>query len=325
MDKLRLIASFLIVAIHTYPFASINPTLDFIFTHVLARVGVPLFFMITGYFILLKAKDDKEVLIKYTLKILKMYALSIILYLPINFYMGKFSSINIVTILKDVFIDGTFYHLWYFPALILGIWIIYFIIKNMSESKALLTVLILFIIGLFGDSYYGLSESLKLTSAFYNIIFSVFNYTRNGLFFAPIFLYLGYIMKSKNLSLSKNKNIIFILLSLVLMVIEGLILHHYNIQKHDSMYIMLLPSMILTFNFALKYMKEDNKKLRNIATIIYIVHPLFIIIIRGFAKVVNLENIMTYNSIIHYLLVVISSVIFSILYEKVKNKILVKN
>lgn len=318
LDKFRLFASILIVAIHTYPLSSINENLDFVFTHIFCRIGVPIFLMITGYFVLPKAIQDKKSLMKYTKKIAKIYFLCMILYLPVNIYAGKLKGISLVGILKSIFIDGTFYHLWYFPALILGIWITYFIIKHIKNKNGLILVSILYVIGLFGDSYFGIAEKWSVTKTFYDAIFNIFDYTRNGLFYVPIFLYLGYIMKNINWKISKRDNIIFIIISLVLMILEGMILHHFNLQRHDSMYFMLIPTMIGIFNFILQNKNENNKQLRNIATIIYIIHPMFIIVVRGIAKITQMQNVMIDNSIIQYLLVVISSLIFSIILEKKK-------
>lgn len=321
MDRFRLIASILIIAIHTYPLSSINETLDFAFTHVLCRIGVPIFLMITGFFILPKALKDKKSLIEYTKKIIKIYIVCMIIYFPVNIYAGQLKGIGVIGILKEIFINGTFYHLWYFPALILGIWVTYFLIKNIKINKVGIIVICLYVIGLFGDSYYGITEKLEVTKNIYNVIFNIFEYTRNGLFYVPIFLYLGYMIKKSELKIEKNKNIIYIIIFAVLMVIEGLILRQFKLQRHDSMYIMLIPLMILIFNLIVKNKEENNKKLRNIATTIYIMHPIFIILIRGVAKVIHLENILVYNSVIHYILVVISTVIFSILFEKIKEKV----
>lgn len=322
LDKFRLIAAILIIAVHTYPLSSINENVDFVFTHIFCRIGVPTFLMITGYFILPKAIEDKKTLVKYTIKILKIYAICIILFLPVDIYAGKLKGIGILQIFKAILLDGTFYHLWYFPALILGIWITYFIIKNMKSNKTtFFIVLILFIIGLFGDSYYGITEKLRITKNIYEIIFKIFNYTRNGIFYVPIFLYLGYIIKSKKIKIDRNKNLIFILIFTILMIVEGLILHHFNLQRHDSMYIMLIPTMIYVFNFIIQNNNENNKRLRNIATTIYIMHPMFIIVVRGIAKIVHLQNLMIYNSIVHYLLVVIFTVGFSVVFERIKEKV----
>ena len=89
IDIWRFIVSFLIVAIHISPFAKISPEFDFFFTRILGRIAVPLFLMITGYYILDRALKDKQVLADYTKKILKIYLLCILLYLPINIYMGS--------------------------------------------------------------------------------------------------------------------------------------------------------------------------------------------------------------------------------------------
>ena len=46
--------------------------------------------------------------------------------------------------------------------------------------------------------------------------------------------------------------------------------------------------------------------------------------IRGAAKVISLENIMINNSLINYILVATSTLIFSILFENIKEKIVKK-
>lgn len=47
IDIFRMVAAFLIVAIHTAPFASVNATLDYLFTYCIGRIGVPFFLMVT--------------------------------------------------------------------------------------------------------------------------------------------------------------------------------------------------------------------------------------------------------------------------------------
>jgi len=134
LDIFRFIAALMIVAIHIYPLAVFNQNVDYFFTRVIFRIGVPLFLMITGFFVLPKALKDKNKLKDYTFKILKIYILSILIFLPINIYSGTFKNLDIINVLKDIFINGTMYHLWYFPALILGIWITYFLLKYVSTS-----------------------------------------------------------------------------------------------------------------------------------------------------------------------------------------------
>ncbi|MFP3415855.1 serine racemase VanT catalytic subunit, partial [Bacillus sp. SIMBA_074] len=93
--------------------------------------------------------------------------------------------------LKDIVFDGTMYHLWYFPALIIGVYLAYFLYSRFPFPYVLGIAGILYILGLLGDSYYGFTEQSEWLQAFYTRMFALFDYTRNGFFFAPIYLILG--------------------------------------------------------------------------------------------------------------------------------------
>ena len=49
LDRFRLIAALLVIAIHTSPLASFSGEADFFLTRVLARIAVPFFLMVTGF------------------------------------------------------------------------------------------------------------------------------------------------------------------------------------------------------------------------------------------------------------------------------------
>ncbi len=312
IDLYRLIASFLVVAIHTYPLDFISPNLDYFFTRILFRIAVPLFVMITGYYIIPRALKDKNELKKYTLKIIKIYLISIIIYLPLNIYNGYFNNFNIFTFIKDIFLNGIFYHLWYFPALILGLWLTYFIIKKFKFKVIITLISLLYIIGLFGDSYYYLISDNLILRNIYDFIFIFFDYTRNGLFYIPIFLYMGYYFNNKKF----NKLNIYLIISLILMMIEGIILYIFKIPKHNSMYLFLIPTMFLIFNFIINKNLKTDKKIRNCATYLYIMHPLFIVIIRLLSKILKFKTLN--NSFINYILVILSTILFISLINKLK-------
>lgn len=54
LDRYRLIAAFLVIAIHTSPLLSVNENADFFLTRIFARMAVPLFLMITGRYVAAK-------------------------------------------------------------------------------------------------------------------------------------------------------------------------------------------------------------------------------------------------------------------------------
>jgi serine/alanine racemase len=332
LDYFRLIAAFLIVAIHTSPLTSVSPTSDFILTRIIARVGVPFFFMITGFFLssefLDKGNTSSTKTRNQILKISKLYAIAILLYLPLNIYTGYFKANNIsLKLLKDIIFNGTFYHLWYLPASILGIGLLYVITRFMKNKGIFIFVTILYVLGLLGDSYFGLVEKIKIIDTSYKIMFHLFDYTRNGIFMAPIFIYLGVLISSKEKHRKKSISTILIklLISSVLLITEAFILQYHSLTRHDSMYVMLIPTMYFLFQLLLLVQGNANKNIRKIATLIYIIHPMCIIIVRGFAKFTNLELFFIQNSILHYLAVCMTSVIFSILFIILHSKRSIKN
>ena len=295
LDTVKLIASLMIVAIHVYPLESINSNLDYIFTRILFRIAVPTFLMITGYFVLPKTSSNVNYLKNYTKKILKLYIISIGLYIPLNIYMGYFNNNNLLIFVKDVFLYVTFYILCYF---------LYFL---------------LFL--LFGDSYYNFISDISFFKKIYMYIFTIFDYTRNGLFYAPIFIYIGYLFNFSYQKKSYFSRIILLIISIILLLIEGIILYFYNIPRHNSMYIFLIPTSIFLFSIILKNKTTRNIIYKNLSTWIYILHPLFIVGIRFLGKILNISIIVN-NSIINYLLVLSSTIVFIIISKKVGKKLL---
>ena len=210
-------------------------------------------------------------------------------------------------IIKDIVFDGTLYHLWYLPAAIVGAVIAWYLVKQWAYRKAFAVTLVLYIVGLFGDSYYGIAENIPSLNSFYHLIFQVSDYTRNGIFFAPIFFVLGgYISDNKD-KLSFKKSIIGFTTCFSLMFAEALTLHRFELQRHDSMYVFLLPSICFLFYFLMHFKGKNRAQLRTISLIIYIIHPFVIVLIRLFAKITHLQNALVENSLIHYLLVCIIS------------------
>lgn len=308
IDYFRFIAALLIVAIHTSPLSSFSETGNFIFTRIVSRVSVPFFFMTSGFFLISRYTCNAEKLEAFIKKTTLIYGVAILLYIPINVYNGCFKMDNLLpNIIKDIVFDGTLYHLWYLPAAIVGAVIAWYLVKQWAYRKAFAVTLVLYIVGLFGDSYYGIAENIPSLNSFYHLIFQVSDYTRNGIFFAPIFFVLGgYISDNKD-KLSFKKSIIGFTTCFSLMFAEALTLHRFELQRHDSMYVFLLPSICFLFYFLMHFKGKNRAQLRTISLIIYIIHPFVIVLIRLFAKITHLQNALVENSLIHYLLVCIIS------------------
>lgn len=305
-DAFKWLAAFLVVAIHTSPLESVWPYGDFLLTRIAARLAVPFFFMLTGYFTVQVRKTEKKMFL--------LYLGVTCLYLPVQIYkyMGG-ETFTAGRILKDIFFDGTFYHLWYLPACMLGLVLMTLLLKCGKENALAISIL-LYVIGLLGDSYFGLVRLSPFLSKVYDGMFTCFSYTRNGIFMAPLFLLLGRLFREQEKKWKRNKDkkpgaaviwnnrlekeLILFLCSFVLMIQEALLLHDTDWQKHDSMYLFLPLCSYHLFAF-LRCVNEralpsersgkqaDSLWLKG-PMYIYFLHPLVIILVRGCAKVIKM-------------------------------------
>ena len=321
IDYFRFIAALLIVAIHTSPLSSFSETGNFIFTRIVSRVAVPFFFMTSGFFLISRYTCNAEKLEAFIKKTTLIYGVAILLYIPINVYNGYFKMDNLLpNIIKDIVFDGTLYHLWYLPASIIGAAIAWYLVKKLNYPKALMVASVLYLIGLFGDSYYGITEKISCLNSLYTYIFQVTDYTRNGIFFAPIFFILGGFIADNRPQITFGKSFLGFAISLALMLGEAMILHHFDLQRHDSMYVFLLPCMYFLFIVILHFKGKRLVSLRTASLIIYIIHPMMIVVIRLFSKLLHIQKLFVENSIVHYFAVCLTSVVFSVVLTTMWNK-----
>lgn len=306
LDAFRMIAAFLVIAIHTSPLTMLNADADFFLTRILARLAVPFFFMVTGQFIL----SGSEIW-DYIKKITLLYAAAILIYLPVGIYAGHYKNLTIRQALQMLVFDDTFYHLWYFPACIIGVLVVYVLRRFLSIHATLVVTGILYLIGLFGDSYYGLAAKIPVISSVYDMGFQIFSYTRNGLFLAPIFLLTSAITGNRNQKYTFNpiNSGIGFIISFLLMTVEGMALRHFHLQRHDSMYLFLIPCMFFLYQLLLSWKVniKSGKQIRTLSTWIYILHPAVIVLVRGIARFLNMTPLLVENSLIHYFAVCIFS------------------
>ncbi len=324
IDIFRMIAAILVIGIHTWPFADFGEIPELLFTRTIARIAVPFFFMASGFFLF--GKGDEKGRSGFLKKTSILYGVSILLYLPVNIYSGYFKEPSLFyNIIKDLIFDGTFYHLWYLPASILGMGMVFLMVSGLGMKGGLWISLILYCIGLFGDSYYGWIEQVGFIKKIYDGIFVITDYTRNGLFFVPIFFLTGGMIARQKWKWQRNKCMFFFFLFLACMIGESLLLHQWEIPKFDSMYIFLLPCMIFLFQWLIVIRGKSRRSFRLLSMLVYLIHPMIIILVRGGAKVTKLEKVLVENHLIHFFVVTIVSLGVSIGIEKIFSLKGVKN
>ena len=288
LDRFRLLAAVLVIAVHTSPLTSCTALGDFYLTRVLGRTAVPFFLMVSGYFLDQKGWRTVRAFWKRTAL---LYGACILLYLPLNLYAGQLDG----DFLRRLAADGTFYHLWYFPGLLLGVPIAWGL-RRLGLRTALPLAGLLYLIGLGGDSYYGLAAQVPALKTAYDAIFQVFSYTRNGLLYVPLFLLLG----AAGRTFSRRASLAGLLLSLAAMCGEALWLRGLNVQRHDSMYLFLPLVMGFLFSALLGANRGEDRTARRLSALVYVLHPWCIVLVRFGAERLGAEGPLVANSLGHF-------------------------
>lgn len=313
LDCFRWVAAILVVAIHTSPLSSLTETGDFIFTRIVARTAVPFFFMTSGFFLISDYSRGADRLKSFIKKTLFIYGIGMAVYVPVNIYNGYFSNEHLLPrLVKDIVFDGTMYHLWYLPASITGAAIVWLLVRRAGFGRAFAICALLYAAGLAGDSYYGLTRLLPCLQGAYDSLFELFDYTRNGIFFAPVFFVLGGMIVRAPRAVSPRVCGIGFALSAALMTAEGILLRGAGWQRHDSMYIFLVPTMYFLFPLLLRWRGPRLERCRTSALVVYIIHPLVIVAVHFLAKSLGLTGLLVENSMVHFAVVSVLSVIFSL-------------
>lgn len=302
IDRFRLWAAWMVVAIHTLPFASFGGAWDGVLTLTLCRVAVPFFFMTSGFFLFRGGFADGEAVRRFCRRTAGMYGLAMLLYLPVNLYARQLVFPDVI---GDILINGTMYHLWYFPALILGVLIVAALLPRLRVGGTLAVGVALYLLGLLGDSYFALAEAVPPLLAFYEALFTLFDYTRNGLFYAPVWLALGAFFAARQDRLpSLTVSLGGLALSFGVLIAEGAKLHSGGAPRHDSMYLSLLPCVF--FLFALLLGKREGRRgtfCRDVSMLVYLLHPAVILAVRGAGELLGLEKWLIEQSLVHFLAV----------------------
>ncbi|SES80328.1 Surface polysaccharide O-acyltransferase, integral membrane enzyme [Salinibacillus kushneri] len=309
IDYFKFFAMFFIVCIHTSPFdgstfLGINGAHISFLIDTFARFGVPFFFMVSGYLLgqkLLTTNNNKVYFRKYLKKLVKLFLywyLFYVLYgLAITVLKAVVNGVNIKTEVLSyltsyfgieetirfiLYGDGapSSYQLWYLPALIWCVLIVYVFAKLNKLNILLCISLCLNIIGLFGQTYSGI----------YNlVIFDVNVPTRDGLFFGLLYTTLGcsfayhYNWIKQKLSHIKSLTLIilFLIFSLTQLIERRIAIVYWPDEiRGEDFYVSTIFLSIVLFLFVMKnnYIGRNSvlSKIGKNAVGIYVSHTVFI-------------------------------------------------
>ncbi len=253
---------------------------------------------------------------------IKLYVLWSIIYFPIIIYNTLKSNNSIlysfVEYLKKFIFVGSYTHLWYINALIISVAIISFLLyKKISPLKILFFSFALYIIGLFGNSWFSfllpIKEKMPTIWSILGIMKDVMNTTRNGIFFGFFFVSLGMSFAHYGNRVSKKRAIIGFSFSMLFLGGEILFLRYNHLPTlGDDMFFFLFPATYFFFSYfeQLALFGDDDKyiKLRAMSSLVFFTHLwiafLFDVITKVFYMSIKIKGI-------KYLFVVFITIIIS--------------
>lgn len=285
IDIAKYVSALLVVAIHTYPFEEISPVFNTFFLSTVCRLAVPFFFTVSAFFFLRKyngrSLEDTQPLMDYLRRVGQLYLVWTVIYLPYtiwNYASTGFSWYNIFSYLRDFLLNGSYYHLWFLPALMLGMVITFFFYRRFGMTRTLIFTAVLYLIGYAINIYAPIWQSMPYADFAYGFFEKTLVTPRDGIFFAPVFIALGFLL-SKGMRLKLRPSAFGFTLSFIALILEVTIYYSLGLL-HDlsSMFLMLVPCTYFLVSLLLSIRMPYRAQygiLRLDSTIIYTSHILF--------------------------------------------------
>lgn len=295
IDVLKFIMALFVVVLHTHPLVKVNNMLNFLTADIVGRTAVPFFFAATGFLLekqIGQEKKKKEIVAPYMKRLLILYCIWTVVYLPIIIYdkiivSSKSLTYNLLAMVRDFFFAGSYSHLWYLLATVTGLIVVYVFRKYAGERGCSVILFILFFMGLLTQSYFGLLLKIVSTDSLLwklmKLVKMVMVSCRNGIFFGSIFLYMGMWIARCNIKVKMYTAVLGLSVSMILFTMEAFCLQKIGYVREQDMYLMLLPVVFFLILLALSFtVKKDTIFLRKMSIHIYFVHMIFRFIYRKF-------------------------------------------
>lgn len=290
IDLIKFICAFMVVAAHIPPFGiqsgeNLLSGLNFVFRTHLSRIAVAFFFAGNGYFLARKVyaseTQDSSVLRPFFIRVIKLYVIWSLIYLPVYIYenINKGQGIlhGCLAYIRLFLVTGSYTHLWYLNALAVAALMIAICLRLKMTPKAMMAAAaVLYLLGMFDDTYYGLISGLPL-----NKIADLYNYffftTRNGVFYAFLFVVLGMLIYTGKPDITARKSAFMFAVSALCMMGELYLLERFSLPRDYSFYLFLIPSVYYLFVLASGLNMKDsavNQYLGDMSKLIYYLHLL---------------------------------------------------
>ena len=292
LDELRIYAILNIILLHViglffYKYYGIStPKYAFMaFLSSFTRVGIPLFFMITGVLMLTKKEEPYSAYLKKrVMRLVKAYVFFSFIYY-IYHIITKVENLNIFELIRKITSFYVEYHLWFMPVIILIYIFIPFIKKFVNSLEKEELKRCIFMIWIFSNLFIGIEA---ISSRFGYAIMSSFMLP--NLIGYTNYLLVGYYLGSSNYKISKKLTILAILSILCIPLLTVFVSkNELNDVFLNSLSPLVIAPSIWTFLFfknkKISFPEKINNWISNYSEkvfYVYLIHVLFICIIEKY-------------------------------------------
>lgn len=307
LDVLKFSMALLVVAIHA---EAVNIYKNiYAIIHPLTDIAVPLFFLISSFLVFSKIRlsnDSRETLLHLSKRLLILYAFWMLIQTPLVIYTRDYLQQDLLTlplyIIRDILFCSTFHGSWFLSALVIGVWLIFFLSKFITDKY--IWILPFFI------SIYTYHYDLFPTNwhYLYQWYTNTFQTPLNSFPVSLMWITCGYILSNIQVSkvISNCNNLILISIFIISWILS-------IILSWDMRFFMVSSLFILSFNWNISY-KPIHKYMRQSSILIYITHFIFIVLFRHlFPKIEILQH-----GIILYIILIILCLLTSFIILRLK-------
>ena len=276
IDLIKLVMAALVVAIHTIPMYNHENFWVARSYRAVVSCAVPFFFMVSGFFLGNKMKypyhekTDRGVLTKYLKKMILLYSVWSIMYIPLavdNYIDAELTlKESVMDYIRGFLFVGEHYNswmLWYLLSTVYALFFVYILLKKKVKLQILLLIGFCVTILGYGIDYLYLfsNESTFVINAIIKVIDATILHGRifQGFFYIP----LGMCFANYKISVSKSW-ILFIAGFIATMITDDMVY-----------YLFQMICMIGLFSLVIQWELKESKVYwvcRQLSTIIYFIH-----------------------------------------------------
>lgn len=297
------------------------------------RIAVPLFFIMSSYFVFTKMRNAspdecKTILRKFVVRNLQLYLCWFLILLPLTLYLQRnvwFSQgflENTINILQSILFGNTFVASWFIKATIIGVIIVYLLSKKLKCNR------LMFFVSLFAFCIVTLASSYTavIGETFVGTAINTYVDFFGGMvcsFPAAIFwVYVGKLFAEQKIKIQPLWLLIcLIICSCIALFLEWKFVISLDGSYNNDSYFMLAPLCIFLFAAIQKINPvywRYSVLLKRASTIIYVTHGSVLSVVRKLISIVFNVSIPLLSFVLTFICCVVIYLFIEIVVEKSK-------